>query len=83
MCVRVCVCVIFAYFDHRIFAQDMSQKYLTTRLFSVQITQERAIWHRDINRYGDTLRLYRYQVPGYYKRNRHFQCCIETKLLMI
>ena len=23
------------------------------------------------------------EVPGYYKRNRHFQCCIETKLLMI
>ena len=23
------------------------------------------------------------QVPGYYKRNRHFQCCIEKKLLMI
>jgi len=22
-------------------------------------------------------------IPGYYKRNRHFQCCIETKLLMI
>ena len=22
-------------------------------------------------------------VQGYYKRNRHFQCCIETKLLMI
>jgi len=22
-------------------------------------------------------------TPGYYKRNRHFQCCIETKLLMI
>jgi len=24
-----------------------------------------------------------YAIPGYYKRNRHFQCCIETKLLMI
>ena len=23
------------------------------------------------------------EIPGYYKRNRHFQCCIETKLLMI
>ena len=23
------------------------------------------------------------KIPGYYKRNRHFQCCIETKLLMI
>ena len=22
-------------------------------------------------------------IPGYYKRNRHFQCCIEMKLLMI
>jgi hypothetical protein len=22
-------------------------------------------------------------AQGYYKRNRHFQCCIETKLLMI
>ena len=22
-------------------------------------------------------------IPVYYKRNRHFQCCIETKLLMI
>jgi hypothetical protein len=22
-------------------------------------------------------------IQGYYKRNRHFQCCIETKLLMI
>jgi len=22
-------------------------------------------------------------VPGYCKKNRHFQCCIETKLLMI
>ena len=22
-------------------------------------------------------------IPGYYKRNRHFQCCIETKLLII
>ena len=22
-------------------------------------------------------------IPGYYKRNRHFQCCIEKKLLMI
>ena len=22
-------------------------------------------------------------ISGYYKRNRHFQCCIETKLLMI
>ena len=22
-------------------------------------------------------------IPAYYKRNRHFQCCIETKLLMI
>ena len=22
-------------------------------------------------------------IPGYYKRNRHFQCSIETKLLMI
>ena len=22
-------------------------------------------------------------IPGYYKRNRHFQCCTETKLLMI
>ena len=22
-------------------------------------------------------------IPGYYKRNRHLQCCIETKLLMI
>ena len=21
-------------------------------------------------------------IPDYYKRNRHFQCCIETKLLM-
>jgi len=21
-------------------------------------------------------------IPGYYKRNRYFQCCIETKLLM-
>ena len=40
----------------------MLQKYLTTRLFSVQITQEQAIWHQDINRYGDTLRLYRYRV---------------------
>jgi len=24
-----------------------------------------------------------FDIPGYYKRNRHFQCCIETKLLMI
>ena len=24
-----------------------------------------------------------YKIPGYYKRNTHFQCCIETKLLMI
>ena len=24
-----------------------------------------------------------YNVQGYYKRNRHFQCCIGTKLLMI
>ena len=24
-----------------------------------------------------------FTIPGYYKRNRHFQCCIETKLLMI
>jgi hypothetical protein len=23
------------------------------------------------------------KIPGYCKRNRHFQCCIETKLLMI
>jgi len=22
-------------------------------------------------------------IQGYYKRNRHFQCCSETKLLMI
>jgi hypothetical protein len=22
-------------------------------------------------------------IQGYYKRTRHFQCCIETKLLMI
>ena len=22
-------------------------------------------------------------IPGYYNRNRHFQCCIENKLLMI
>ena len=22
-------------------------------------------------------------IPGYYKRNRHFQCCIETKLLSL
>ena len=22
-------------------------------------------------------------IPDYYKRNRHFQCCIKTKLLMI
>jgi hypothetical protein len=22
-------------------------------------------------------------IQGYYKRNRHFQCCIEAKLLMI
>ena len=24
-----------------------------------------------------------YNILGYYKRNRHFQCCSETKLLMI
>ena len=24
-----------------------------------------------------------YNIPGYYKINRHFQCCIEMKLLMI
>jgi hypothetical protein len=27
--------------------------------------------------------LYGAKIQGYYKRNRHFQCCIETKLLMI
>ena len=25
----------------------------------------------------------RRNIPGYYKRTRHIQCCIETKLLMI
>jgi hypothetical protein len=27
--------------------------------------------------------LYFLYIQGYYKRNRHFQCCIKTKLLMI
>jgi len=27
--------------------------------------------------------MYEIKIPGHYKRNRHFQCCIEMKLLMI
>ena len=42
----------------------MLQKYLKKlRVFSLQ-TEENAIWHPDINRYGDTLRLYRYCVDS-------------------
>jgi hypothetical protein len=33
--------------------------------------------------YHEVCFMMRFIIQDYYKRNRHFQCCIETKLLMI
>jgi hypothetical protein len=41
-------------------------------------------WLRNINKIFMGYTVWgRRNIQGYYKRNRHFQCCIETKLLMI
>ena len=34
---------------------------------------QQICWYLEVDMY----------IPGYYKRNRHFQCCIEKKLLTI